>query len=495
MTPLSLRALLAGLLAAVASCGTPEPGVRSDRPNVLLICVDDLKPVAACYGGKARTPNIDRLAGRGVLFERAYCNQAVCSPSRNALLTGLRPPTVGIYDLGTNFRNATPDAVTLPQHFKNHRYRAEGLGKIFHVGHGNHEDPASWSVPHWKSNVVAYALPESRGKEGLTREEALFANKAAKDLPRGPAFEAADVPDDAYPDGALAAETIRRLKAARSRPAEPFFLAVGFVKPHLPFCAPKRYWDLYDPAGFATPPLQTPPANAPKYAPTSWGELRQYRGIPESGPLSGDLARTLIHGYHAATSYMDAQVGRVLEALEETGLAGNTIVVFWGDHGWHLGDHGQWCKHSNYEEAARIPLIVAGPGARAGARTTALVESVDLYPTLCELAGLPARPGLDGRSFRALLADPGAVGKDAVLHVYPRGERLGRALRTATHRLVEWKKPGAAAETAEVELYDYEADPAETRNLASEQPEKVQSLRAILDRYPEAKLPWTSRPR
>jgi len=495
MTLRSIRALCLGLVAAVAACGSPGIVAQSERPNVLLICVDDLKPVAGCYGGKARTPNIDRLAARGVLFEKAYCNQAVCSPSRNALLTGLRPPTVGIYDLATNFRNATPDAVTLPQHFKSHGYRSEGLGKIFHVGHGNREDAASWSVPHWKSDVVAYALPESRAKEGLTREEALFGNKAAKDLPRGAAFEAADVSDDAYPDGALAAETIRRLRTAQARPADPFFLAVGFVKPHLPFCAPKRYWDLYDPAAFSPPPLRTPPLNAPKYAPTSWGELRQYRAIPETGPLPEDLQRTLIHGYHAATSYMDAQLGRVLDALDETGLARNTIVVLWGDHGWHLGDHGQWCKHSNYEEAARIPLIVAGPGAEAGARTAALVESVDLYPTLCELAGLSIRPGLDGRSFRSILADPRAAGKEAVLHVYPRGERLGRALRTATHRLVEWKKPGAPADTAEFELYDYKADPAETRNLASEQAEQLKALRDILARFPEAKPAWAARPR
>jgi iduronate 2-sulfatase len=270
---------------------------------------------------------------------------------------------------------------------------------------------------------------------------------------------------------------------------------VGFVKPHLPFCAPKKYWDLYDPAPFALPSLRTPPQNAPKYAPTTWGELRQYRSMPETGALHDDVARTLIHGYHAATSYVDAQIGRVLQALEDSGLAGNTIVILWGDHGWHLGDHGQWCKHSNYEEAARIPLIVAGPGAKAGARSSALVESVDLYPTLCELAGLPVRPDLDGRSFRPILADPGAAGKEAVLHVYPRGERLGRALRTATHRLVEWKKPGAAAETADVELYDYGTDPGETRNLAAEQPEKVQALRAMLHRYSEAKPQWTSRSR
>jgi len=259
------------------------------------------------------------------------------------------------------------------------------------------------------------------------------------------------------------------------------------VKPHLPFCAPKKYWDLYDPAAFALPSLRAAPQGAPGYAPTTWGELRQYGGIPETGALPDDLQRTLIHGYHAAVSYMDAQLGRVLDALDASGLASRTLVIFWGDHGWHLGDHGQWCKHSNYEEAARIPFVVAGPVAAVGRRCGALVESVDLYPTLCGLAGLPVPPGLDGASFEAQLRDPARPGKDAVLHVYPRGPRLGRALRTARHRLVEWKKPGAPADTAEFELYDYERDPAETRNLAAEQPERVAELRALLARYPEAK--------
>lgn len=199
----------------LAACGTaPQDGPR--RVNVLLLCVDDLKPIAGCHGGTAKTPNLDRLAARGVRFDRAYCNQAVCAPSRNALLTGLRPSRLGIYDLWTNFRAAVPDAVTLPQQFKRHGWRSEGLGKIFHVGHGNREDPPSWSVPHFKADVVAYALAA-----GLTREEALFANRPAQGLPRGPAVEAADVADDAYPDGLLAGEAVRRLRAR----AEPFFMA------------------------------------------------------------------------------------------------------------------------------------------------------------------------------------------------------------------------------------------------------------------------------
>ena len=291
--------LLVLLNVCLVVCGhlRAAPPTEAKPPNVLLICVDDLKPALGCYGDNlAKTPSIDALAKRGIVFERAYCNQAVCSPSRNSLLTGLRPQTLGIYDLGTNFRAAVPDAATLPQHFKQRGYRSEGLGKIFHVGHGNHEDRASWSAPHWRANVVAYALPESRAKKGQTREEALFANKSAKGLPRGAAYESADVPDNAYPDGALADEAIRRLQAAAKKPDEPFFLAVGFVKPHLPFCAPKKYWDLHDPAAFPLAERQTPPDGAPPYAPQSGGELRQYAGMPEEGPIPSDLQRKLIHG-------------------------------------------------------------------------------------------------------------------------------------------------------------------------------------------------------
>ncbi|WP_395741517.1 sulfatase-like hydrolase/transferase [Prosthecobacter sp.] len=458
------------------------------KPNVLMICVDDLKPLLGCYGNAVvKSPNIDRLAARGVQFEKAYCNQAVCAPSRNALLTGLRPQTLGIYDLATNFRKAAPEAVTLPQHFKNNGYRAEGLGKIFHVGHGNVNDAASWSVPHFTPKTISYALKENDLPQS-TREQALFENKKeAWKLPRGAATEAADVADNVYGDGMIADEAVKRLAAAKQKPEEPFFLAVGFLKPHLPFVAPKKYWDLYDPAVFTLPKLQTPPAGAPDFAPTTWGELRQYMDIPETGPLTEGQALHLIHGYHAATSYMDAQLGKVLDALDANGLAESTIIVFWGDHGWHLGDHGMWCKHTNYEQAARIPVIVAGPGIKPGV-TQALIESCDIYPTLAELAQIPAPPQGDGRSFTEVLLNPAATVRDHAIHVYPRGGGLmGRAIRTQRHRLVEWKKPGAAPETAVLELYDYEADPAETKNLAVEQPAVVKVLRQFLSQHPEAK--------
>jgi len=491
------------LLAAVTSPAAPGP---HPRPNVLLVCVDDLKPILGCYGdARVHSPNIDRLAARGLLFERAYCNQAVCAPSRNALLTGRRSTSLGIYDLGTNFRAAVPDAVSLPQFFRVHGYRSEGVGKIFHVGHGNHEDPASWTVPHWQARSIAYLLPESHSLDGPTREEALFENLPAGDrLPRGAPFEAADVPDTEYPDGRVAEEAVRRLRTAKEKPEEPFFLAVGFLKPHLPFCAPKRYWDLYDRASFPLPAVTNPPAGAPPYAPQFGFELRQYASIPERGALDADLQRTLIHGYHAAVSYMDAQLGKVLDELDRLNLASNTIVVLWGDHGWHLGDHGMWCKHTNYEEATRIPLVIAAPGVtRPGSRTQALVETVDLYPTLAELAALPASSvpqGLDGGSLVPVLKRPSRTPKTFVYHAYPRSPRdrgplIGRAIRTERYRLVEWKKPGAAPDTADLELYDYRDDPRETRNLAAKRPRVTARLRALLNTQPEARPQITAAPR
>jgi iduronate 2-sulfatase len=462
----------------------------ADKPNVLLICVDDLKPTIGCYGDKhAKTPHMDRLAARGLVLDAAYCNQAVCSPSRNALMTALRPQTLGIYELSTNFRKAAPDAVTLSQHFMAHGYRAEGLGKIFHVGHGNTNDAASWSVPHYSPKTISYALPENNAPQ-LSREEALFENKTKEPwkLPRGAAFESADVPDNRYGDGMIADEAVRRLEAAKANPGQPFFLAVGFLKPHLPFVAPKKYWDLYDPATLPQPQSDSAPEGAPDFAPSSWGELRQYKDMPEKGPVTSEQQRQLIHGYYAATSYMDAQLGRVLDALDAHGFASNTIVVLWGDHGWHLGDHGMWCKHTNYEQAARIPLIVSVPGVTPpGSHTGALVETVDIYPTLAEMAGLPAPAGVDGRSFAKVLKDPASSTRDHVIHVYPRAPRLGRAIRTDRYRLVEWKKPGASADTAVFELYDYQADPAESRNLAASQPAVVTELRSLLAQHPEAK--------
>lgn len=472
--------LAAALCGAVAA--TSLPAAEAERLNVLLICVDDLKPTLGCYGdAHAKTPHLDRFAKRALRLDLAYCNQAVCAPSRNALVTGLRPQTIGIYDLPTHFRRGAPDAVTLGQHFRAHGYRTEALGKVMHTGHGNMEDAASWTVPHWRPRAPGYALaennapvPENRNREQPWRN------------PRGAATEAADVPDDTYPDGLTARETARRLEAAAASD-EPFLIVAGFLKPHLPFVAPQRYWDLHDPDSLPMPERDSPPEGAPDYAGNPGGELRNYKDIPAgTEPLGEELTRHLIHGYYAATSYVDAQIGLVLEALESHGLADSTVVALWGDHGWHLGDHGFWCKHTNYEQAARIPLLVAAPG-RAGAASEALVETVDIYPTLAELAGLPLPEDIEGRSFAALLDDPAAPHRDHAIHVYPRGNRFGRAIRTPRHRLVEWRPLRGDSDEVNWELYDYLEDPAESRNLAAERPEIVAELAALLATHPDPK--------
>lgn len=479
-----LPALISGLAAA-----------QDAKPNVLLICVDDLKPVLGCYGDKlAKTPNIDRLAARGMRFDMAYCNQSVCAPSRNNLLLGSRSTSLGIYDLSVNFRKKVPDAVTLPQYFTRHGNRSEAVGKILHSGHGNNDDAASWAVPTISEKVVEYLDPANSADGKLTREEAYFTNQQLGkigQLPKGSAWEATDSRDEGYSDGRIAREAIKRLQAAKERKDTPFFLAVGFVKPHLPFTAPQKYWDMHDPAKFTLASDTRPPEGAPPYAGKRGGEISNYTPIPDNGQVNDENARKLIHGYYAATSFMDAQLGKVLDELDRLGLAGNTLIVLWGDHGWHLGDHGFWTKHTNYEEANRIPLLMVAPGISKPGATKQLAETVDIYPTLVELAGLPKAEGpqpMDGTSLVPVLKDPSARVRDHAYHCFPRGEgRMGRAIRTERYRMVEWKKPGEPAETAAIELYDYQAEAPESKNLADSQPEVVKELRAILGRHPEAK--------
>lgn len=472
-------------------CAICQLATAADRPNILLILVDDLKPSFGAYGEKwVHSPNLDRLAARGMRFDMAYCNQAVCAPSRNNLLIGSRSTSIGVYSLGYNFRRAIPAAVTMPQYFKQHGYHSAGIGKVFHIGHGNVDDELSWSVPFQPDKVIDYILPESTGGK-LTREEALFSNQSARGLPRGSAWENADVDDEAYADGRIATEGIRRLQKAHQAD-KPFFLALGFTKPHLPFCAPAKYWGLYDRAKLPLPKFTSPPSGAPAYAGKTLGELNQYKPVPTKPPLTAELTRTLIHGYYASLSYMDAQVGRVLDAVNRLGLNKNTIIVLWGDHGYHLGDHGAWTKHTNYEQANRIPLIIAAPGVTAaGSRSDALIETVDIFPTLAALAGLPKPSGpqpIDGKSLMPVLTEPTNRVRDHAYHCYPRkGHLLGRAVRTKRYRLVEWKEFGAASSTAEYELYDYQEDPLETKNIAAEQPQIVAELAAKLALHPAAK--------
>jgi len=469
------------LLYAVIASSIAELSCAVDRPNVLLICVDDLKPTISCFGDEtAITPNIDKLASRGVRFDAAYCNQAVCSPSRNSLMTGLRPQTIGVYDLPTHFRFAAPDAVTFSQHFKNAGYHAAGLGKIYRVGHGNIDDAESWSVPSWKPKTASYVLPES--VQNIKPD--------ANGKKRGPATEAADVSDETYADGLVAEEAVNRLKAAAENPDQPFFLAVGFLKPHLPFVAPQKYWELYDASQLPMPTIHDAPKYAPSYAATSGGELRNYSDMPEHGAIDNATTRHLIHGYYAATSYADAQIGKVLDAVDQLDLADNTIIVLWGDHGWHLGDHGMWCKHTNYQQATRIPLIVVAPNGLHGVASLAMVETVDIYPTIAELAGIKTPGKVDGVSFSAVVRDGVSTARDFVTHVYPRGSRLGRAIRDQRFRLVEWNEVGDTLGAAEIELYDYQTDPLETRNIAADHPEIVAAKMKQLQQQAPPRPQW-----
>jgi iduronate 2-sulfatase len=462
---------------------------QAERPNVLLILVDDLKPALGCYGDSAaKTPNIDRLAARGMRFDLAYCNQAVCAPSRFTLMLGSHSTSTGLYSLGSSLRQILPDAVTMPQHFAKHGgYRTESIGKVLHIGHGNEGDPMSFSVPHFKDKVIEYLDPESTNGGQLTREEALFTNQKLseiKSLPRGAAFESPDVADEDYADGRVANETIARLQAAQQRRKQdgtPFFIATGFVRPHLPFSAPKKYWDMHDPQKLPMPSFEDHPVGSPKVAHKRGGEIDAY---------TPSTTQQLIHGYYAGTSFVDAQIGKVIDELDRLGLAENTIIVLWGDHGFHLGDHGIWTKHTNYEQANRIPILISAPGiTQPNSNTRQLAESVDIFPTLAELAQLPPPSGpqaIDGLSLVPVLKDSDSRIRDHAFHCFPK-QTLGRAIRTERYRLVEWKMPSAPPESAELELYDYQTDPLETQNLAAEQPKVLDQLRAILAKHPNPK--------
>ena len=470
----------------------------AQKPNVLLILVDDLKPAMGCYGDNAAiTPNMDALARRGMRFDMAYCNQAVCAPSRFTLMLGAHSTSTGLYGLGSHLRKAWPGAVTMPQHFAKHGYRTESLGKVFHIGHGNQGDPESFSVPHFHDKVIEYLDPESTDGGKLTREEALFTNQKLgqiRSLPRGAAYESPVVNDTDYADGRVADETVKRLKAAKQRLGKdgtPFFITAGFVRPHLPFSAPKKYWDMHAPAKLPMPVNKAFPKDAPKVALKRGGEIAAFKPVPPNGEIDEELTRKLIHGYYASTSYVDAQIGKVTSALEQLGLAKETIVVLWGDHGWHLGDLSIWTKHTNFEQANRIPIIVIAPGlAKPGSATGQLAETVDLYPTLAELAGLPAPSGpqpIDGVSLVPVLKNPNARVRDHAFHAYPRGKKLGRAIRTQRYRLVEWRNHSDPNAGVDYELYDYKADPWETQNQYADRPKIAKRLKTILSKHPSPK--------
>lgn len=465
---------LIGLISLLGSIGpTTLPAADTDKPNVLFLVADDLNCALGPYGDEAAvTPNLDRLAARGLVFDRAYCQQAVCNPSRSSFLTGLRPDTVGVDDLRKGFRDTAPGGatlVTLPQHFKNHGYFCQNIGKLFH-NMGETQDRRSWSIDevlfkgtHAADTVYKNTPPHLREQE----------------IKKAPTTEAPDGPDTVYRDGQIA-----NLAAAalRDHPADgqPFFLAVGFWRPHLPFVAPKKYWDLYDPAAIPLPENPYPPEGVPEIAMHSSREIRGYGTTPKERDFTTEEQRHYRHGYYASISFMDAQVGKILDALEQGGHAGDTIVVFTSDHGFHIGEHALWGKTSNFERDARVPLFVADPAQPAGhgKKTSALAELVDLYPTLAGLTGiaedLPKR--LEGDDLGPVIADPAASVKDAAFtqHQHPfygsskNWKGWGYSVRTERWRYTEWRAIDGGEVMAR-ELYDHRDDPHETRNLADDE--------------------------
>jgi len=476
---LTRRSFLAAVAAAAPALGPAlamaRREARSRKPNVLFIAVDDLRPQLRCYGREQIiSPNIDRLAAEGLLFERTYCQQAVCAPSRASILSGTRPDTTKIYDLGTPLRKAMPEVLTLPEHFKNNGYQTLSIGKIYH--HPD-DDAQGWTVRPYRAGT----FPEGPWKgRGYLTEQAIAQmeryNRAHPGMKgRGPAFEAADVPDEAYPDGANTVHAIEQLRRFKDRA---FFLAMGFYKPHLPFNAPKKYWDMYDRSKIKLAENPFIPKNAPSYATTNWGELRNYYGIPKKGPCPDELARQLIHGYYACVTYIDALIGRLLDELDRLDLRKNTVIILWGDHGWKLGEHASWCKHTNFELDTHAPMILSIPGMKtAGQRTAALTEYVDIYPTLCQACGLSIPAHLEGISVMPLVEDPERPWKKAAFSQYPRGKVMGYSMRTDRFRYTQWQERKTGKVLAR-ELYDHLKDPDENVNVAGE-PEYAEHTRRL----------------
>jgi len=469
----NLRNLWLGLSASLLAFS----GFAAERPNVLFIAIDDLRPELGCYGAQhIVSPNIDRLAKRGILFERAYCQQPLCNPSRTSLMTGLRPETTGVTHNHVHFRTRNPDVVTLPQYFKNHGYESRAIGKMYHGFLPEGSSKTSWDTmgdaPSWSAPAIRFGPRYYYTEAGIAQAKAAYRgmyrpkNPAPNDWTRklvfGPMTEAPAVPDNTLQDGQAADAAIAALRGLKGKP---FFLGVGFIKPHTPFVAPKKYWDLYAPKKIQLAARSELPKGAPAMAGHNSGEVRRYTDQPKRDPFTEANARNLRHGYFACISYVDAQVGRVLAELDRLGLRENTIVLLYGDHGWHLGDHGLWGKTTNFEIAARAPLIISAPGMKAGRKTMALTEFLDIYPTLAELAHLPVAKKLEGRSLVPVLRDPARGHKPAAFTQQYRGKATGYSIRTGRRRYTEWIENGRVIAR---ELYDYAIDPNETTNLASQ---------------------------
>jgi len=446
------------------SC-TPE---KQPPPNILFIAVDDLRPELNCFGARQiHSPNIDKLASEGVAFQNAYCQVPVCGASRASLLTGIRPKRERFIDYNTWAEKDAPGILTLPGHFKNNGYTTISNGKVFHHWDDNVQ---SWCEEPWrpskiKKGVVSYVY----NYQDLDNRE------YARKLGRGYAsfYEAMNVPDYYYYDGRTAEKSVldmRRLNAE----GKPFFLAVGFLRPHLPFNTPAQYYQMYRDSDLVIADNPHAPENAPRQAMHNSGELRMYNNIPPEGALNDSLNRLMVHGYYASVSFTDAQVGKLLDELERLNLDKNTIVILWGDHGWNLGEHGLWCKHCLFETSLRAPIIIKAPGVEGDISSKALVEFVDIYPTLCELAGLSLPGHLQGESMVPYLNDSELSGKEFVFSRWIAGE----SVKDERYRYSEWLDDDGNIQARM--LYDHATDPKENKNIVNE-PELQQKVNELSD--------------
>ena len=432
----------------VSAQNQPQP------KNVLFIMVDDLRPELSLYGqNQIISPNIDALGASGVTFNRAYCNVPVCGASRASLLTGVRPTPNRFLTYHSRIKKDMPDVINMAQYFKNRGYST-----------------VSNNITHIKNDIDAWDdewYPKSKNWRNYLSEENLILQASNK---AGYAYENIDVPDAAYIDGQTALKSVEDLKQFKAN-GQPFFLAVGFVKPHLPFNAPKKYWDLYDPNSITLPENATFPKSAPQRANHKWGELRAYIDIPKKGPVPDPIAKKLIHGYYASVSYVDAQIGVLIKGLTELGLRENTIIVLVGDHGWSLSDHGLWAKHSNFEVALQVPLIISDSSLPRAAHTNSIAELVDIYPTLCELTAGESPTHLQGSSLVSALEAPGTIFKDVALARWQKGETLIVDQLFYT----EWQRKDKVVSKM---LYNHETDPNETNNLAND-PAYLSTVKAL----------------
>ncbi|MCF8227181.1 MAG: sulfatase-like hydrolase/transferase [Bacteroidales bacterium] len=474
---------LAIVLSLCLSNVSGQDNVNSPM-NVLFIAVDDLKPTLGCYGDTlAITPNIDSLAERGLLFSAAYCQQAVCAPSRASLLTSRYPDQTRVEDLQTMLREVSPGIVSLPEYLIENGFITSATGKIFDFRSVDNElDAPSWSVPYRKHYDEVY-YDQQNGKPSYYYASAFSKDTIAKLRAEAvelgvdindhvkehyhPAVESADVAYDGYVDGAILNAGIELLDELANY-SDPFFLGVGFHRPHLPFVAPTKFWDLYDRTDFSMAPYQKKAKNSPDIAYHNFNELRGYTDIPGSGDLDNNKQLELIHGYYAAASYIDHLVGMLIRRLEQLQIADSTIIILWGDHGWHLGDHNLWCKHSNFEQATRVPMVISYPGQpNTGAIADSPVEFTDIAPTLCDLTGIEIPQFFEGESLVPLINDPTAGIREAALSQYPRwGGVKGYSIRSKRYRYTKWLNDDGTVHAAE--LYDYEADPLETVSFVSD---------------------------